>query len=106
MTPDTSNGLGFMMSWRLEDKNQLISELDGVGPVDTRPSTDWLQTLKRKEKIYMTRDMWHVTHGGRVNILSKFHLLSSFVEDRQCLTGSEQKDVLINEWINLLQRCL
>ena len=42
-------------------------KLDGVGPVDNRPSTDKLNHFvqkKRKEKNYMyhlTRDTWHLT---------------------------------------------
>ena len=49
-------------------------ELDGVGPVDNRPSTDKLhQIVKKKEKKkkwhvtcdtwhgHMTRDTWHMT---------------------------------------------
>ena len=46
-----------------------INKLDGVGPVDNRPSTDQLQPFvkKRKEKkgtcvtLHVKYDMWHVT---------------------------------------------
>ena len=60
-------------------------KLDGVGPVDNRPSTDKLHHLvlkknkiKNKIKIvtrdmwHMTRDTWHETRLGGMNILSKF----------------------------------
>ena len=52
----------------LEEKddslNQLINELDGVGPVDNRPSTDKLHNFvwKKNKKKHVTRDAWHVTH--------------------------------------------
>ena len=38
-------------------------ELDGVGPVDNRPSTDKLHQIVRKKekKKKVTCDMWHVT---------------------------------------------
>ena len=72
-------------------------KLDGVGPVDNRPSTNKLHHFvrkKEKEMWHVTRDMWHVTrdtwhvtrdtwHVTRdtfwgVNILSKFQLPSSY----------------------------
>ena len=58
--------------------------LDGVGPVDNRPSTDKLHHFVRKKRKKMwqvtcdtghvTRNTWHVKHDtfGGVNILSKF----------------------------------
>ena len=78
-----------------------VAKLDGVGPVDNRPSTDKLHHFVRKKKLkkkkyvtcymwHVTRDMWHVTRdtwqrtrdmwhvGGGVNILSKFELPSSY----------------------------
>ena len=39
-------------------------KLDGVGPVDNRPSTDYLHQLQKLIKYdswHMTCDMWHVT---------------------------------------------
>ena len=71
-------------------------KLDGVGPVDNRPSTDYFPHLfKNKTKIWhVTGDMWQVTHDmwhvtcdtwhvpcdtwWGVNILSKFQLSSSY----------------------------
>ena len=79
--------------------NTFVSELDGVGPVDKRPSTDYLHRFEEKkerkksdiwqvtgdtwqvtrDRWQVTRDMWHVTPDTwcGVNILSKFHLSSS-----------------------------
>ena len=36
----------------------VVKKLDGVGPVDNRPSTDYL----KKEKKMLTGDTPHVTH--------------------------------------------
>ena len=40
-------------------------KLDGVGPVDNRPSTDklhhFVQRKKERKKLHVTRDMWQVT---------------------------------------------
>ena len=69
-------------------------KLDGVGPVDNRPSTDKLHQFvppPKKNKItfdkwHVTRDIWHLTRDMQhvtcdmlwgVNILSKFQLPSS-----------------------------
>ena len=41
-------------------ENKAFQKLDGVGPDDNRPSTDWLhQFVKKKKNI--TCDTWHVT---------------------------------------------
>ena len=105
-----------------------LSKLDGVGPVDNRPSTDKLhhfaQKKKRKKKKkknmwHVTRDTWHVTHNtwhvtcdtwhvtrdtfGGVNILSKFQLSSSYRLWFMILWRSGGKGwlaELINEWMN------
>ena len=65
-------------------------KLDGVGPIDTRLSTDKLCHLSEKrktKKLHVTCDMWHLTcvtwHATcdmleGVNILSKFQLPSSY----------------------------
>ena len=69
-------------------------KLDGVGPVDNRPSTDKVYHFSKKNKKnktcdtwhvtcdtwHVTHDMWYVTHDtfGGVNILSKFQLPSSY----------------------------
>ena len=74
----------------------MFNKLDGVGPVDNRPSTDKLHQIvrkkrrrkKRRKKLWhvthdmwhVTCDTWHVTHDtlGGMNILSKFQLPSSY----------------------------
>ena len=88
---------------------KLPSELDGVGPVDNRPSTDKLHHFvrkKKKKKGHVTCDTWHVTRDtlGGVNILLKFQLPSSyrFIFYRTVFTDLwyyedlEEKDELIN----------
>ena len=91
----------------------MLTKLDGVGPIDNRPSTDklihFVQKKKKKEKKLhvtrdmwnVTRDMWHVTHDtfGGVNILSKFQLPSSCRLWFMILWRSGGKG-LINEWMN------
>ena len=80
-----------------------IIKLDGVGPVDNRPSTDKLHQFvkneeekkrvwqiknnkKKNDMWHVTRDTWHKTHDMRhvtydmlwgVNLLSKLQLPSS-----------------------------
>ena len=41
--------------------NQYVTKLDGVGPVDNRPSTDKLYQFVWKKKNKLTWDMWYVT---------------------------------------------
>ena len=64
-----------------------VTKLEGVGPVDKRPSSDQLHHFEEEKKRrtncnnrYVTRDMWHVTCDTwwGVNILSKFHIPSSY----------------------------
>ena len=63
------------------------NKLDGLGPVNNRPSTNKLHHFVKKkcdmwqvtcDTWNVTRDMWHVTCGmlWGVNIVSKFQLLS------------------------------
>ena len=51
------------------------TKLDGEGPANNRPSTDKLHHFfkKQKTKKHVAHDMF-----GGVNILSKFHLPSSY----------------------------
>ena len=61
----------------------IFEKLDGVGPVDNRPSTDKFHHFVRKkqqQKKHVTRDTSHVTHDAfwGVNISSKFQLPSSY----------------------------
>ena len=39
-----------------------IWKLDGVGPVDNRPSTDELHYFVKKKMGHVTRDTGHMTH--------------------------------------------
>ena len=53
-------------------------KLDGVGPVENRPSTNFLHHFfpnKEKEKWHITHDKWHM---DGVNVLSKIQLTSSY----------------------------
>ena len=46
-------------------RGPMLWKLDGVGPIDNRPSTNKLHHFVQKKKCYtwhVTRDMWHVTH--------------------------------------------
>ena len=65
-----------------EDFNMVQKQkLDGVGPIDNRPSTDKLHHFVRNFFFFnVTRDTRHVTCDmfGGVNILSKFQLPSSY----------------------------
>ena len=59
--------LGAGGPWRkspLDGATNLLSKLDGVGPVDNRPFSDKLHHFvrgKKKKMWHVTRDMWHVT---------------------------------------------
>ena len=57
--------------WKLvHKKDDSLKKLDGVGPVDNRPSTEKLHHFVQKKMTYdiwhVTRDMWHVTREGGV----------------------------------------
>ena len=107
----------------------MLVKLDGVGPVDNRPSTfklhHFVQKKKKKEeeeKIWhltfdmwhvtcntwhVTHDMWHMTRDmfGGVNILSKFQLPSSYGLWFMILWRSGGKGWLsksVNQWITRL----
>ena len=60
--------------------NWLGSKLDGVGPVDNRPSSDKLHHFVREKKSikrwHMTRDMWHVTHDTCHVTCYTWHIIS------------------------------
>ena len=59
-----------------------LNELDGIGHVDNRPSTDYLHHfVKQTKTLHLTPDLWYVTHDkwwGGANILLKFQLPSSY----------------------------
>ena len=70
----------------------MSKKIDGVGPVDNRPSTNMLHHIvkkkqKKRDMWHVTRDTWHVTCATwhvtrdmfvRVDILSKFQLPCSY----------------------------
>ena len=41
--------IGLFMLEFAKHKTQYLQKLDGVGPIDNRPSTDQLQYLKKKQ---------------------------------------------------------
>ena len=45
----------------MKKKKILKSTLDGVGPVNKKPSTNYLHHFVKK-KWHLTLDMWHVLH--------------------------------------------
>ena len=47
-----------------------ISKLDGVGPVDYRPSTDKLHQFVKK-KIQFIHNTWQLTSGERVQLMNQ-----------------------------------
>ena len=59
----------------------VLIKLEGLGPVDNRPFTNWLDNFIKKHTIWqMTNTMWHATCDTclKVNILSKYQLPSSY----------------------------
>ena len=98
----------------LADWTGFLTKLDRVGPVNNRPSTDKVPTLsekKRRKKIHVTHDMWHVTRDTHVtcdmlwgvNILSKFQLPSSYCLWFMILWrsgGKGWRTDWINQWMN------
>ena len=112
-----NNYTGSVYDWKWLDGFELagndrtclqISEyswkLDGVGPVDNRPSTDKFHHYVQKKRKKKKNDMWHVTRDmfvGGVNILSNFQLPSSYRLWFMILWRSGGKGWL-NEWINEL----
>ena len=81
----------------------LKRKLDGVGPVNNRPSTDKLHHFVRKNKKkiwhrtydmwHVTRDTWHITRDmfGGLNILSKFQLPREF--SSELYQGPSEEDI-------------
>ena len=72
------------------------NKLDGVGPVDNRPSTDKLHHFVKKNKKNMwhvTRDMWHVT-------CDTWHVVTRDMWHVTCYEDLEEKDEWINELMN------
>ena len=84
--------------------NSYVSKLDGVGPVDNRPSTDELHQIVQKKKKkkcdmwqmtcdmwHVTRDMWHVTGWGGWTFSQKFSSLALTVSDLWYYEDMEEK---------------
>ena len=78
-------------------------KLDGVGPIDNRPSTRHLEHFVKKKK-HISPDTGHVTHGGGRTFLKNLSSQAFMVWDRQCLEESEQKDDLMTYSININYR--
>jgi hypothetical protein len=91
----------------------MLKKLDGVGPVDNRPSTDKLhhfvqkkEEKKRRKKIvtcdtwHVTRDTGHVTCFGGWTFSDNFSSLALTVYDSWYYEDLEEKDQSLNEWIN------
>ena len=84
-------------------------KLDGVGPVDNRPSTDKLHHFVRKntqksdmwhvtcDSWQVTRDMWHMTRlGGGQTFSQNFSSLALTVCDLWYFEDLEEKDDSLN----------
>ena len=75
------------MNFTLYNRVEWLHKLDGVGPVDNRPSTNKLHQFVKKKHVtcdmwHVTRDIWHMWHATcdllwGMNILSKFQLPTS-----------------------------
>ena len=88
-------------------------KLDGVGPVDNRPSTDMLHEIVKKKKIHVTHDMWDVTHDtwhvtcdmwhmtrwGGWAFSQNFSSLALTVCDFWYYEDIEEKADLLTDWI-------
>ena len=89
-------------------------KLDGVGPVDNRPSTDKLHHFVRRKKLkkikkilHVTRDMWHVTRDtwhvtclGGWTFSQNFSSLALTVCDLCYYEDLEEKAEWVTELIN------
>ena len=109
--------------WRRRKKIILKNKVDGVGPVDNRPSTDKLHHFVKKivtcDMWHVTRDMWHVTcdkwhvtrdmfffGGGGWTFSQNFSSLALTVSDLWYYEDLEEKDDWLNQWMNQWQGCL
>ena len=95
----------------------VLNKLDGVGPVDNRPSADKLHRFVRKKerrKWHVICDMWHVTHdtwhvtcdtwhvtrdkfGGGWTSSQNFSSLTLTVCDSWYYEDLEEKDESLND---------
>ena len=91
-------------------------KLYGVGPIDSRPSTNGLHQFRRRRKEkakrricdtwhltcdmwHQTFDMWHVTHGGGWTLSQNVSSLALTVWDLWCLEDWVEKDQLLTRVI-------
>ena len=90
-------------------------KLDGVGPVDNRPSTDvhrcppmfFFCLLTKWWCLWnMTWDMWHMTCCGGWTFPKNFSSLALTVCDLWYYKDLEEKDRWLTEWNNQWRRCL
>ena len=102
----------------IQVKLQWLQKLDGVGPVDNRPSTAWLHHfVKQKNKKcymicdmwHMTRDMWHVTcdtwhitSRGRWTFSQNCSSLAFTVWEWRFVEDVFTKDESLTDWMNEL----
>ena len=79
-------------------------KLDGVGPVDNRPSTNELHHFVKKKKIKknVTCDTWHMTCDmwWRLNILSKCQVSSLTIWEGRWFEDLEEKVYSLNRLMN------
>ena len=104
--------------WELD---QFYKKLEGVGPVDNRPSTNKLHHFVERKNNKQKCDMWHVTCDTwhmtcdlspvtrdmlfGVNILSNFQLPSCYCLWLMILWRFGRKNWL-TDWLTQLQGCL
>ena len=101
--------------WFLWPKTVYRHKLDGVGPVDNRPSTDktnHFEEKNKKKKVtcdtwHVTRDiwnvtcnMWHVTCCGGWPLSQNFNSLALLICDLWYFKDQEEKAHWLNQWIN------
>ena len=82
-------------------------KLDGVGPVDNRPSTDKLHHFvkkkeeeKEKKKWHVTCDTWHVTRSRGWTFSQNFSSLALTVCDLWYYEDLEEKDRSLSQRMN------
>ena len=88
------------------------SQLDGVGPVDNRPSTKKKEEEKKdmchvtQDLWHMTCDAWHMTDGVMWTFSQNLSSLSLTVWEWRCSEDLEEKGDSLNKLISFWQSCL
>ena len=84
-----------------------VLKLDGVGPVDNRPSTKNLHNSVKKKMWHVTHDTWHVTCDmwhmigeGRWAFFQNISSLALTVWEGRCLKVLKEKDQSVNQLMN------